>query len=174
VAQPGRQPKPIVLVEDNGPIHTSKRSLAALAARAHWLTVDWLPKYAPCLNKIEPVWRDLRPITSPTRPSRDVNALDLAIHDAVIDLSPIRWPRQESLPSALLPGFRWRRTCQYSEKPAPAAVVLRHALEIARLEPPVGFALESFSLHNSEPAMVTPNDDLNCPCVERAIAQIQV
>jgi transposase len=60
VAQPGRQPKPIVLVEDNGPIHTSKRSLAALAARAHWLTVDWLPKYAPCLNKIEPVWRDLK------------------------------------------------------------------------------------------------------------------
>src|SRR5208337_710888 len=42
--QPGRQAKPIVLVEDNGPIHTSKRSLAALAARAHWLTVEWLPK----------------------------------------------------------------------------------------------------------------------------------
>ena len=35
--QPGRQAKPVVLVEDNGPIHTSKRSLAALAARAHWL-----------------------------------------------------------------------------------------------------------------------------------------
>ena len=42
--QPGRQAKPVVLVEDNGPIHTSKRSLAALAARAHWLTVEWLPK----------------------------------------------------------------------------------------------------------------------------------
>ena len=27
--QPGRQAKPVVLVEDNGPIHTSKRSLAA-------------------------------------------------------------------------------------------------------------------------------------------------
>jgi hypothetical protein len=42
--QPGRQAKPVVLVEDNGPIHTSKRSLAALAARAHWLTVEWLPQ----------------------------------------------------------------------------------------------------------------------------------
>ena len=42
--QPGREAKPVVLVEDNGPIHTSKRSLAALAARAHWLTVEWLPK----------------------------------------------------------------------------------------------------------------------------------
>ena len=34
--QPGHHAKPVVLVEDNGPIHTSKRSLAALAARAHW------------------------------------------------------------------------------------------------------------------------------------------
>ena len=49
-----------MLVEDNGPIHTSKRSLAALAARARWLTVEWLPKYAPELNDIEPVWRDLK------------------------------------------------------------------------------------------------------------------
>ena len=49
-----------MLVEDNGPIHTSKLSRAALAARAHWLTVEWLPKYAPELNDIEPVWRDLK------------------------------------------------------------------------------------------------------------------
>jgi transposase len=40
-------------VLDNGPIHTSKASRAALAARAHWLTVEWLPKYAPELNDIE-------------------------------------------------------------------------------------------------------------------------
>jgi hypothetical protein len=31
---------PIVLVLDNGPIHTSKASRAALAERAHWLTVS--------------------------------------------------------------------------------------------------------------------------------------
>src|SRR3954452_4584004 len=35
---------PIVLVLDNGPIHTSQMSRAALAQRAHWLTVEWLPK----------------------------------------------------------------------------------------------------------------------------------
>ena len=52
--------KPVVLVEDNGPIHTSKAPRAALAARAHWLTVEWLPKYAPELNDIEIVWRDLK------------------------------------------------------------------------------------------------------------------
>jgi hypothetical protein len=36
-----------VIVLDNGPTHTSKATLAALAARAHWPTVEWLPKYAP-------------------------------------------------------------------------------------------------------------------------------
>ena len=45
--KPGQPTKPLVLVADNGPIHTSKLSLAALAARAHWLTVKWLPKYTP-------------------------------------------------------------------------------------------------------------------------------
>jgi DDE superfamily endonuclease len=45
--QPGRQAKPVVPVEDNGPIHTSKRSLVTPTARAHWLTVEWLPKYGP-------------------------------------------------------------------------------------------------------------------------------
>ena len=52
--------KPVVIVLDNGPIHVSKSALAALAARAHWLTVEWLPKYAPELNDIEVVWHDLK------------------------------------------------------------------------------------------------------------------
>jgi hypothetical protein len=56
--QPGRQAG--VLVEDNGPIHTSKRAPAALTACAHWLNVEWLPKYAPEPNDIELVWRDLK------------------------------------------------------------------------------------------------------------------
>ena len=53
------QNKPFVLVLDNGPIHTSNASQAALAARP-WLTVEWLPKYAPELNDIERAWRDLK------------------------------------------------------------------------------------------------------------------
>jgi transposase len=90
--QPGRQAKPIVLVEDNGPIHTSKRSLAALAARAHWLTVEWLPKYAPELNDIEPVWRDLKAHHLAHQTFTDAIALDHAIHDAVTDLNRERTP----------------------------------------------------------------------------------
>jgi DDE superfamily endonuclease len=45
--KPGFRIKPVVIVLDNGPIHMSKASRAALAARAHWLTVEWLPKRAP-------------------------------------------------------------------------------------------------------------------------------
>jgi len=58
--KPGEPPKPVVIVLDNGPIHTSKASRAALAERAHWLAVEWLPKYAPELNDIERVWLVLK------------------------------------------------------------------------------------------------------------------
>jgi hypothetical protein len=58
--KPGAPAKPVVIVLDNGPIHVSKATTAALAARFHWLTVEWLPKYAPELNDIEVVWHDLK------------------------------------------------------------------------------------------------------------------
>ena len=80
--RPGRPSKPVVLVLDNGPIHTSKATIAALAARP-WLTVEWLPKYAPELNDIELCWRDLKRhyLAHQTFPSTD--HLDAAIHQAV-------------------------------------------------------------------------------------------
>ena len=90
--QPGHHAKPVVLVEDNGPIHTSKRSLAALAARAHWLTVEWLPKYAPELNDIEPVWHDLKAYHLAHQTFTDAAALEQAIHDAVTKLNRERMP----------------------------------------------------------------------------------
>jgi cell division inhibitor SulA len=46
-SKPGLPIKPVVIVTDNSPIHISKVTLAALAERAHWLIVEWLPKYAP-------------------------------------------------------------------------------------------------------------------------------
>ncbi len=81
--KPGRAARSVVLVEDNGPIHTSKLSRAALAARAHWLTVEWLPKYAPELNDIETVWRDLKAHHLAHQTFKDIDALDQAIHAAV-------------------------------------------------------------------------------------------
>ena len=88
--KPGQPAKPVVLVEDNGPIHTSKLSLAALAARAHWLTVERLPKYAPELNDIEVVWRALKAHHLAHQTFADTEALDRAIHHAVDALNAER------------------------------------------------------------------------------------
>ena len=81
--KPGRVTKPVVLVEDNGPIHVSKITLAALDARKHWLTVEWLPKYSPELNDIEVVWHDLKAHHLAHQTFADAEALDREIHAAV-------------------------------------------------------------------------------------------
>ena len=80
-----------VLVLDNGPIHTSKASQAALAARP-WLTVEWLPKYAPELNDIERAWRDLKRHFLAHQTFTDTDHLDRAIHNAVNDMNVERQP----------------------------------------------------------------------------------
>lgn len=85
--RPGLDTRPVVIVLDNGPIHISKATRAALAARAHWLTVEWLPKYAPELNDIELTWRDLKAHHLAHQTFADPDALDRAIHAAVADLN---------------------------------------------------------------------------------------
>ena len=88
--KPGMATKPVVLVADNGPIHASKISRAALAARQHWLTVEWLPKYAPELNDIEVVWHDLKAHHLAHQTFTDVDVLDREIHAAVDALNTER------------------------------------------------------------------------------------
>jgi transposase len=83
---PGRLERPVVLVLDNGPIHTSKATTKALAARP-WLTVEWLPKYAPELNAIEHRWRDLKRHFLAHQTFTSADQLDAAIHLAVRDLN---------------------------------------------------------------------------------------
>ena len=88
--RPGEAMRPVVLVLDNGPIHTSKATRTALAERAHWLTVEWLPKYAPELNDIEAVWRDLKRYHLAHQTFTGLEDLDRAIHDAVAALNAER------------------------------------------------------------------------------------
>jgi transposase len=88
--KPGHKSKPVVIVLDNGPIHVSKATQAALAARAHWLTVEWLPKYAPELNDIELTWRDLKAHHLAHRTFTNADELDAAIHEAVAGLNAER------------------------------------------------------------------------------------
>src|SRR4051794_35198691 len=82
--------QPLVLVLDNGPIHTSTASRAALAERAHWLTVEWLPNSAPELNDIEGLWRDLKRHHLAHQTFNGPNDLDRAIHEAVGKLNTER------------------------------------------------------------------------------------
>lgn len=88
--KPGTSTKPVVIVLDNGPIHVSRASLAALAERAHWLTVEWLPKYAPELNDIEIVWGDLKARHLAHQTFSDPDRLETAIHHAVTALNSER------------------------------------------------------------------------------------
>jgi len=90
--KPGQPARPVVLVEDNGPIHTSRLSRAALAGRAHWLSVEWLPKYAPEPNDIEAVRRDLKAHHLAHQTFADTGALDTAIHQAADALNQERMP----------------------------------------------------------------------------------
>jgi hypothetical protein len=85
--KPGVPMKPVVIVLDNGPVHVSKATTVALAARSHWLTVEWLPKYAPELNDIEVVWHDLKAHHLAHQTFTDTEALDRAIHAAVVALN---------------------------------------------------------------------------------------
>ena len=84
--RPDQASRPVVLVLDNGPIHTSKATAKALAARP-WLRVEWLPRYAPELNDIERSWRDLKRHHLAHRTFRGADDLDAAIHDAVAALN---------------------------------------------------------------------------------------
>jgi transposase len=78
----GRASRPVVLVLDIGPIHTSRATRKALGEQP-WLRVEWLPSYAPELNDIERSWRDLKRRYLAHRTFRDADALDAAIHHAV-------------------------------------------------------------------------------------------
>ena len=79
--------KPVRLVLDNGPILTCKLTRAALEQRAHWLRVEWLPKYAPELNDIEALWRDLKRHHLAHQTFTGAEDLDQAIHEAVMALN---------------------------------------------------------------------------------------
>jgi hypothetical protein len=82
--------QPIGLVLDNGPIQISKATCAALAERASWLTVEWLPKYAPELNDIEERWRDLKRHHLAHQTFTSSEDLDHAIQEAVMKLNAER------------------------------------------------------------------------------------
>ena len=86
--------RPLVAVLDNWPIHCSNLTRRAQALRP-WLTLEWLPKYAPELNDpgsrpgqaIERCWRDLKQHQLANCTFADPDALERAISNAVAHLN---------------------------------------------------------------------------------------
>jgi transposase len=50
---------PIALIWDRLPAHRSRQVQDYIQRQRHWLTVHWLPPYAPELNPVEDVWANL-------------------------------------------------------------------------------------------------------------------
>lgn len=46
----------VILVWDRLPAHRAKKVQAFLDTQKHWLTIEWLPGYAPELNPVEYMW----------------------------------------------------------------------------------------------------------------------
>jgi len=88
--KPAAAGKPATIVLDNGAVHTSKATRAALAERAHWLTPEWLPKYAPELNAIERDWKTLKTHHLAHKTFPDLDALNGEIETAVQDMNSKR------------------------------------------------------------------------------------
>ena len=81
--KPSQFTRPVVLVLDNDPIHMSKISLAALAARAHWLTVEWLPQKSPGAERHRGRLATPQGAYLAHQTFADTDALDTAIYHAV-------------------------------------------------------------------------------------------
>jgi transposase len=80
----------VVLVLDNGPIHTSKATRAARAERTPLAHRRVAAETRPELNDIEAVWRDLKRHHLAHRTFTGPVDLDRAIHDAVAALNAER------------------------------------------------------------------------------------
>ena len=87
--KPGSTRRPVVLVLDNGPVHTSEASRTALNARP-WITVEWLPRHAPELNAIERTWRDLKRHHLAHHTFKNAADLTCAVHAAVKQINKER------------------------------------------------------------------------------------
>ena len=88
--KPGEERKAVRIVLDNGPVHTSKATRAALDQRSHWLTPEWLPKYAPELNDIERSWKTLKSQRLAHQTFKSPDHLEKTINTEITDINANR------------------------------------------------------------------------------------
>ena len=74
---------PVVVVWDNLPAHTSGAMRAWVADQHTWLTVEYLPPYAPDLNPVEGLWANLKGVELANRACRSLEELAAAAEQGI-------------------------------------------------------------------------------------------
>ena len=88
---------PVLLVWDRLGAHLGGDTADYLASQRHWLTVEWLPAYAPELNPVEYLWSHLNRADLANYAPDDLSALE-----AQVKRSGRRVRRRSELPFAFL------------------------------------------------------------------------
>lgn len=67
--------RPVILLWDRLPAHRSRLTRTALQRHRPWLSIEWLPAYAPELNPVEPLWAYLDNTALANTPHDNLEAL---------------------------------------------------------------------------------------------------
>jgi transposase len=85
--EPPAKNEHVHLVLDNGPIHHSRLTRHALAQAKDWLSIEWLPGYAPELNDIERDWKHLKEHYLAHQTFINIDRMDRAVQTGVNDIN---------------------------------------------------------------------------------------
>lgn len=88
---------PVILIWNRLPAHRSRALGTYLLQQRPWLTLEWLPGYAPELNPVEYVWGNLK-----GQELANLCAADLGEAGGAVRTGMIRIRRQPHLPFAFL------------------------------------------------------------------------
>lgn len=72
--------KRVILVWDGLPAHRSRLVREAIHRHRRWLTIVWLPAYAPELNPVEPFWNHLDTTVLANTPIEQMTRLRARVH----------------------------------------------------------------------------------------------
>lgn len=73
----------VILLWDRLPAYRSRQVTEALARHRAWLTVEWLPAYAPDLNPVEQLWAHLDATALANTPADDLRVLRRGVRNGV-------------------------------------------------------------------------------------------
>ena len=72
-----------MLIWDRLPAHRGGQVKAYVRQERRWLTIEWLPPYAPELNPVEPLWDHLDDTVLANTPMEDLRRLSRRVHAGV-------------------------------------------------------------------------------------------